>query len=98
MIFFFPPSASLARLFLTDVLPPSDDADLAVGDLTWSHRLLSAALPILNPHILSGAAQMGVRLSVRLKVLTIGQFWELQPKGWCVSVCVCLFPHHVCYL
>lgn len=48
--FFFSPSSALARLFLTDGLPPSDDADLAVGDLTWSHRLLSAALPILNPH------------------------------------------------
>lgn len=42
--FFFP-----AQLFLTEVLPASDDVDLAVGELTWSYRLLSDSAPILNP-------------------------------------------------
>lgn len=35
-----------AQLFLTEVLPPSDDADLAGGELTWSYGVLSASAPI----------------------------------------------------
>lgn len=48
VIFFFP-----AQLFLTEVLPASDDVDLAVGELTWSYRLLSDSASILNPQDLS---------------------------------------------
>ena len=35
-----------AQLFLTEVLPPSDDVHLAVGELTWSYGVLSASAPI----------------------------------------------------
>ena len=35
-----------AQLFLTEVFPPSDDADLAGGELTWSYGVLSASAPI----------------------------------------------------
>lgn len=51
-LFFFP-----AQLFLTEVLPASDDVDLAVGELTWSYRLLSDSAPIFKPTRFKGAAQ-----------------------------------------
>lgn len=35
-----------AKLFLTEVLPPSDDVHLAAGELTWSYGVLSASAPI----------------------------------------------------
>lgn len=98
--FFFPntPLNPSARLFLTEVLPPSDDADLAAGELTWSHRLLSAPLPILSPQIWSGAAQMGVRLRVRLKITTTWKVWQTAASRVGVCVCARVFPHRVCYL
>lgn len=35
-----------AQLFLTEVSPPSDDVDLAVGELPCSYGVLSASAPI----------------------------------------------------